>query len=92
MSSSALEENYKKMQLSNSSSAQTPQPVLHKSFNQTNAVGNTVTGVLVIILPICLVLGAFLGRRSYRTHRAKVLRRQVESLEKMWQISPNKQS
>ncbi len=80
------------MQLSNSSSVQTPQPVLHKSFNATDGVGNTVTGLLVIILPLCLVLGGFLGRKCYRSHRAKVLRKQIESLEKIWQMSSNKQS
>lgn len=80
------------MQPSHSSSVQMPHPVQQKSLNQTDVVGNTVTGLLVIILPTCFVLGAFFSRKCYRAYRAKVLRQQIENLERMWQISPKKQS
>jgi hypothetical protein len=69
--------------------SQTGQPIDPNSHNQTNAVGNTLTGILVIVLPFCIVLGAVLYKR-HRAYRAAVLFQQIQALERMWRISPRK--
>lgn len=71
------------------STSQTGQPIDPNYHNQTNAVGNTVAGILVIVVPLCIVLGAVLYKR-HRTYRAAVLVQQIQTLERMWRISPRK--
>ncbi len=78
------------MQHSYSSTSQTIQPVQQKSLSQADIIGNTVAGVLVIVLPTCLVLGALLYRKHHRIHRATVRLQQIAMLERLWQISPRK--
>lgn len=77
------------MQNSYSHVSPSPKIIQPQSLNQADnvALGNTITGFLLLLLPICLVSGAVL-RKRYRTHRAAVLRRQIETLELMWRISP----
>jgi hypothetical protein len=78
-------------QPSSSSTPQTLQPVQQNSLTQADiVVANTVAGLLVIIVPSCLILGTFLYKKYYRAYRAAVLLRQIETLERLWQISPKK--
>ena len=46
---------------------------------------NTICGVSMIFICICLVLWP-VYRKKRRIHRATVLRKQVETLEKLWQL------
>ena len=75
------------MQNSYSHTPQSSISVQSYSSNQNYTIGNTVVCSLALFLPSCLVLGAVFYKR-YRVHRAATLRRQIEKLELMWQISP----
>lgn len=77
------------MQNSYSHQPPSPQSVQVNSVNQadTIAIGNAITTFLLFFLPICLIVGAVV-QKKYHTHRAAVLRRQIETLEMMWRISP----
>ncbi len=77
----------KEMQLSNSSSVQTLQPVQYKSVTQVGILGNPVAGLLVVALPAYLVLGIVLYRKCYRAYRVQVLVNRIERLERMWHIN-----
>jgi len=78
-------------QYSYSSAPQTLQPVQQNAASQVNFVGNTFMGLVVIVVPSCLFLGALLYKKYYPAYRAAVLRRQIETLERLWQISPKNQ-
>ena len=77
------------MQLSYSSVPQPHKPIQAKSLNQADATGNVVAGFLVIFFPTCVVLGAVLYKR-YLALTVAVLQKQIETLERMWRISPKK--
>jgi hypothetical protein len=77
------------MQLSYSSVPQPHKPIQTKTLNQADATGNTLAGFLVIFFPSCVVLGAILYKK-YRANRVAVLQKQIETLERMWRISPKK--
>lgn len=75
------------MQISYSQVPQPFKPVQPHTSSQSYAVGNTIACFLLLLLPSCLVLGAVFHKK-YRAHRAAVLRRQIETLELMWRMSP----
>ncbi|GAB4205740.1 MAG: hypothetical protein Fur006_62130 [Coleofasciculaceae cyanobacterium] len=75
------------MQISYSQMPQPFKPVQPHTSTQSYAVGNTIACFLLLFLPSCLVLGAVLHKK-YRAHRTAVLRRQIETLELMWRMSP----
>ena len=80
----------KNMQVSYSSTEQTLQPVHPNSLSQNNlVVGNTLVGLLIILIPSCLILGIVLYKK-HCAYRAAVLLQQIETLERLWQISPRK--
>ena len=74
------------MQQSYSSVPQSPNRVEYNSVDQT-VVTNTIFGVTAILIPICIVLGAVLYKK-YRAYRAAILYQQIETLERLWRISP----
>ncbi len=80
------------MEHSSLSASQTHQPVQQNSLSLTQAdvVGSAIAGLLVILLPSCLVLGAVLYRKRKSSHayHMAVRLRQIQTLERMWQISP----
>jgi hypothetical protein len=76
------------MQSYSSYESQPLPPVNSNSLSPGTAVGNTVISYLLILFPICLVLGAVLQKR-YRTYRTTVLCQQIEMLERLWRISSN---
>ena len=78
-------------QNSYSSAPQTLQPVGQNAPSQVNPVGNTFIGLVVIVVPSCLILGTLLYKKYYPAYRAAVLRRQIETLERLWQLSPKNQ-
>ena len=57
------------------------------SWSQADTVSNTVAGFMVIFFPSCLILGIFLYKR-YQAYRTTVLYQQIETLERLWRISP----
>ncbi|MCA1991658.1 MAG: hypothetical protein LDL41_06375 [Coleofasciculus sp. S288] len=75
------------MQSYSSSVRQSLPPMQQNCLNQANAVNNTLVGSFVIFLPSCLVLGAVLYKK-YCTYRTTVLYQQIQTLEKLWRISP----
>jgi hypothetical protein len=78
------------MQQSASSTPQIVQPIQLNSVGQVDIVSNTIVGLLLIVLPMCLILGASTYRKCSRAYRTAVLLRQIQTLERMWQISSNK--
>ncbi|MEW6492714.1 MAG: hypothetical protein AB1589_09425 [Cyanobacteriota bacterium] len=66
------------------------QPVPVKSLSQAEIVGSTVQGLLVLVFPLCLLLGTVVFKKYRLASRAAVLRQQVEMLERLWQMSPKK--
>lgn len=77
------------MQYYGSQLSQPSNSIQQNSLNQANASYNTILGSSVILLPICIVLGVVLHRR-YRAYRAAVLYQQIETLERLWRMSPKK--
>lgn len=77
------------MQTSHSQVSPSSNPLQLHSTIQTNSTGDTFLGLFGISLLGCLVLGAVLYRK-HRDRRAVVLRQQIEMLEKLWRISPNR--
>lgn len=77
------------MQYYGSHLSQPSNPIQQNSLNQANASCNTILGSSIILLPICIVLGGVLHRR-YRAYRAAVLCQQIETLERLWRMSPKK--
>lgn len=63
-----------------------PKPVEPNSVNQTVVI-NTMFGLSAILIPSCIVLGAVLYKK-YRAYRATLLYQQIETLERLWRISP----
>lgn len=63
-------------------------PVGQNALTQADVSGNTVAGVLLIIIPLSIVLGAVLYKKFRPKHRATLLLEQIETLERMWRISP----
>lgn len=57
------------------------------SLQQTAQVNDTVGGVFVTLLFISYILVG-LQYRKYRTHRAAVLLKQIETLERIWKMKP----
>ncbi len=52
--------------------------------SRQNTVGtNTLTGCMIISLPIILVLIV----TSYRKYKAQILRRRIAHIEKMWRLN-----
>lgn len=72
-----------------SHSQQPVNPAQPNSLNQANGADNTIIGFFMVLLPICLILGSVLHRR-YRAYRAVVLCQQIETLERLWRMSPKK--
>jgi hypothetical protein len=72
--------------MQSNSSVVPPYSVQQNTFNQTDVVGNTVVGFLVVFFPSALVLAILLYKR-YCASRTTVLERQIAALERMWQIS-----
>ncbi len=67
-----------------------PEPlpdVKQQSLNHAHVVSSPIEGFLIIFLPSCLVLGGVLYKK-YRAYRTGVLSNQIETLEKLWRISP----
>lgn len=59
------------------------------SVGQTAQVSNTVGGLFVIFVFISYILVG-LQYRKYRAHRAAVLLQQIETLERIWKMKPQK--
>lgn len=57
------------------------------SLEQTALVNDTVGGLFVTLLFISYILVG-LQYRKYRTHRAAVLLKQIETLERIWKMKP----
>jgi hypothetical protein len=75
------------MQISYSQVPPLHKPVQPPSSNQADAMGNAVSGLLVLFVPGCIALG-FVLHKKYRAHRTAVLRKQIEKLELIWRMSP----
>lgn len=78
------------MENSSSIPPQPHQSVQVESLSQAEIIGSTVQGLLIVVFPLCLVLGTVAFKRYRRAYRAAVLRQQVEMLERLWQMSPKK--
>ena len=76
------------MNYSNNYIPQLVSPAPQQCCNQPSAVNISLVGVWVIFLCSCLALGYSLGK-SHRVHRDTVRQEQIETLEKLWQISPD---
>lgn len=63
-----------------------PKPVEPNSVNQTVVI-NTIFGLSAILIPSCIVLGSVLYKK-YRAYRATLLYQQIQTLERLWRISP----
>jgi hypothetical protein len=55
---------------------------------QNNVATDTLTGCIIISLPIILVLIV----TGYRKYKAQVRRRRIAHIEKMWRLSPEKKT
>ena len=67
----------------------TPSTVNIHPKNQSKDSINNLVAASVIILPIMLLIGV----KTYKTYRARVLRKQMVMLEKLWHLNvKNKQS
>jgi len=67
----------------------TPSTVNIQPKNQSKDSINNLVAASVIILPIMLLIGV----KTYKTYRARVLRKQMVMLEKLWYLNvKNKQS
>ncbi len=72
-----------------SAASHTTESSQQRSVGQTAQVSNTVGGLFVIFVLISyIVLG--LQYRKYRVHRAAVLLQQIETLERIWKMKPQK--
>lgn len=81
-------EKIENMPQSYSSSSQTSQPVQHNSPSAANIAGYTVSALLLLAVPVSVVLGIYFYKSYYRAYRAALRIRQIEYLERLWQISP----
>lgn len=65
-------------------------PAQPNSVNQAEGMSSPYAGVLLLVVPLGLTL-AILFYRKYRDYQHKVaLLKQIETLEMLWQISPEK--
>jgi hypothetical protein len=78
-----------KQSLPIAATSQTAQSSLPQSEQQTTEVSNTVGGLLVIFVFISYIF-AGIQYRKYRAHRAAVLLQQIETLERIWRMKPQK--
>ncbi|MBD1927738.1 hypothetical protein H6F74_16020 [Trichocoleus sp. FACHB-90] len=62
-------------------------PADQNALTQADVSGNTVAGVLLIVIPLSIVLGAVLYKKFRPKHRATLLLEQIETLERSWRIS-----
>jgi hypothetical protein len=72
----------------NSQPIQTVSSIQNPSIESSQTSINSVLGGVAIALPILLALGV----RGYRNYRLRILREQVDMLERIWQLSPQKRS
>jgi hypothetical protein len=70
----------------NSQPIQTVSSTLNPSIESSHTSINSVLGGVTIALPIFFVLGV----RGYQNYRRRVLRERVETLERIWHLSPQK--
>jgi hypothetical protein len=59
--------------------------VQQDAMNQNAIIGNTLLGLVGILVFSGLILGAVLHKRR-RSYRASALQQQIELLERMWQL------
>lgn len=76
-----------KKSLSIAAASETTEPSQSNSSNQTIQASNVFGGIFVIFVFIGYILFG-LQYRKYRTHRAAVLLRQIEALERIWKMEP----
>lgn len=53
------------------------------------AAVNPIEGALIILIPLGFALGVALGRRYANYRRKQMLQRQIQWLEKLWEINSN---
>jgi len=64
------------------------QPANQNALTQADVSGNTVAGVLLIVIPLTIILGSVLYKKFRPKHRATLLLEQIEILERIWRIRP----
>jgi hypothetical protein len=72
-----------------SAASHTTESSQQRSVGQTAQLSNTVGGLFVIFVFISYILVG-LQYRKYRAHRAAVLLQQIETLERIWKMKPQK--
>jgi hypothetical protein len=70
----------------NSQPIQTVSSTSNSSIESSQTSINSVLGGVAIALPILFVIGV----RGYQNYRRRVLRERVETLERIWSLSPQK--
>jgi hypothetical protein len=70
----------------NSQPIQTVSSTSNSSIESSQTSINSVLGGVAIALPILFVVGV----RGYQNYRRRVLRERVETLERIWSLSPQK--
>ena len=64
------------------------QPANQNALTQADVSGNTVAGVLLIVIRLTIILGSVLYKKFRPKHRATLLLEQIEILERIWRIRP----
>jgi uncharacterized membrane protein len=77
------------MRSSSPNISQPLQPVQINSSLPAKTTDTPLEGIFVISLLLAYTLSAFWWRK-YRAYRTATLQRQVETLERLWQIKPKK--
>ena len=63
-------------------------PANQNALTQADVSGNTVAGVLLIVIPLTIILGSVLYKKFRPKHRGTLLLEQIEILERIWRIRP----
>lgn len=65
------------------------------TLSQSSAVNQTLELFLILFIPSCLFIGAFLYKKLYKKYHDYHLKQQIKTLENLWQIksiTPKKMS
>ena len=75
------------MPLYHSSTAAQYQPVVPPAVGKADGLANITAGVFLLFLPLSFALGAAWYKKYRYERRLSILRQQIATLERLWQIS-----